>query len=1064
MLYNRYNNKDLEEKQFKNPDAIFRGAPFWSWNTKLEEELLLSQIEVFKKMGMGGFHMHPRTGLDTPYLSDTFMKYVKICHDKAKKEGMLTWLYDEDRWPSGYGGGIVTEDESLRIRYLIFSPIEKNSHEKEPYEYKTRVAATSHGQGKMLAKYKIKLEEGYLTEYVRYEPQEIIESNDLEMNEHIWYAYLEIGPDNPWYNNKAYCNTLDKKSFEKFIDVTHETYYKALGDDFGKTIPAIFSDEPQTAYRGFLSFAEEKSDVMMPFNEDLEETFREAYGVSLMDHLPELFWELEGKKVSQIRFWFHDHLGERFTEATFDILGEWCERHDILCSGHLMNESSLLSQTISMGDAMRCYRKFGLPGIDMLCDRREFNTAKQAQSVAHQYGKEGVLSEVYGVTNWDFDFRGHKLQGDWQAALGVTVRVHHLSHLSLGGEAKRDYPASISYQSPWWKEYSYVEDHFSRLNTALTRGKPVIKVGVIHPIESYWLHFGPNNQTIGIRKQLDHNFERLTEWLLTSLLDFDFISESLLANQEAIVKPKENTTNLCIGKMEYEVIIIPGCETLRNTTMNMLESYVDKGGKVVFIGDLPKYQDGKKMNKTEVLRLKKVTESSQRISWEKGKIIESLEENRVLDIHVETNEGPNTSKHEINPFSVPGDRTNNLIYQYRTENNRDWLFICNAFPIKNQDLPISQKVVIQLKGEYKVKIYDTVKGEIRTHSCVKYKEGNTYIRNELNYHDSLLFELKKGKRIEEQSENQNMYEGTKIEATRRNTSEYLKEVEYKLDEPNVLVLDRPYYKEKQEEILRLDNKIRESLGYPLRMADVAQPWTQTEEITNNPIELIYFIHSEIDINDVELAHEMGEDASFFINDQPIIPKTVGYYIDKSIKKIYLGSLKKGLIKISVRLNYGSKTNLESMYLLGDFAVAFREQYPYIYKKPKKINFGNLVDQGFPFYGGNIKYKLKVDIESNVFKCRVAYYRGAALKVRCGEKESILAYAPYEVEFNDIIPGNQEIEITLFGNRVNTLGNLHSTDMWATYFGPDAWRTVNDKWTYGYIFKPFGILTSPKIYE
>ena len=36
----------------------------------------------------------------------------------------------------------------------------------------------------------------------------------------------------------------------------------------------------------------------------------------------------------------------------------------------------------------------------------------------------------------------------------------------MAGEAKRDYPASIHYQSPWWKEYSYVEDHFASLTTS----------------------------------------------------------------------------------------------------------------------------------------------------------------------------------------------------------------------------------------------------------------------------------------------------------------------------------------------------------------------------------------------------------------------------------------------------------------------------------------------------------------------------------------------------------------------------------------------------------------------
>ena len=55
---------------------------------------------------------------------------------------------------------------------------------------------------------------------------------------------------------------------------------------------------------------------------------------------------------------------------------------------------------------MRSYRSFDIPGIDMLYDSRELNTAKQAQSAVRQYGREGMLSELYGVTGWEFDFQG----------------------------------------------------------------------------------------------------------------------------------------------------------------------------------------------------------------------------------------------------------------------------------------------------------------------------------------------------------------------------------------------------------------------------------------------------------------------------------------------------------------------------------------------------------------------------------------------------------------------------------------------------------------------------------
>ena len=164
-------------------------------------------------------------------------------------------------------------------------------------------------------------------------------------------------------------------------------------------------------------------------------------------------------------------------------------------TGHVLGEESLLSQTISVGDAMRDYLGFTMPGIDMLMNGYEFTTAKQAQSVSRQKGAEGVLCELDGVTNWDFDFRGHKLHGDWQAALGVTLRVPHLSWVSMNGEAKRDYPSSINYQAAWYKKYHLIEDYFARVNTILTRGKADVKVAVLHPIRNLWLTVGTYDNT-----------------------------------------------------------------------------------------------------------------------------------------------------------------------------------------------------------------------------------------------------------------------------------------------------------------------------------------------------------------------------------------------------------------------------------------------------------------------------------------------------------------------------------------------------------------------------------------
>ena len=129
MLYEKNGSRELSQELFQNPTCEYRGTPFWAWNCSLTPELLMEEIEYLKEMGMGGYHIHVRTGLDTKYLSEEYMNLIKECVEKGKEEQMLTWLYDEDRWPSGAAGGFVTKDEQYRARYLLFTcePYGRNS-------------------------------------------------------------------------------------------------------------------------------------------------------------------------------------------------------------------------------------------------------------------------------------------------------------------------------------------------------------------------------------------------------------------------------------------------------------------------------------------------------------------------------------------------------------------------------------------------------------------------------------------------------------------------------------------------------------------------------------------------------------------------------------------------------------------------------------------------------------------------------------------------------------------------------------------------------------------------
>ena len=202
MLYPKKIEK-LTEDFFKDPPSEYRGAPFWSWNSKLNPNELNEQIDVFKLMGMGGFHIHPRTGLAVNYLSDEFMNLVNFCNEKAKKEKMLCWLYDEDRWPSGFAGGYVTKDNRYRQRFLVFTPFEYNDLE-EAVTHSGRIEGKKR---KLLGKYEISLKNGYLVHYKR-----LKDNGKVRNGSDIWWAYLEIATDDPWFNNQSYVNTLDKLS------------------------------------------------------------------------------------------------------------------------------------------------------------------------------------------------------------------------------------------------------------------------------------------------------------------------------------------------------------------------------------------------------------------------------------------------------------------------------------------------------------------------------------------------------------------------------------------------------------------------------------------------------------------------------------------------------------------------------------------------------------------------------------------------------------------------------------------------------------------------------------
>ena len=1007
MLYPKKSEAKLSEELFRNPTSEYRCTPFWAWNCDLKLDELEKEIDFMKEMGMGGFHMHTRVGQSTPYLSDAYMANIKGCTEKAKKENMLAWLYDEDKWPSGFAGGLVTKKLENREKYLLgtFNP--------------------SAIEGKIFARYDIELDsDGYLASYAKL--------NEGEKAAHKeWFASLETSKPSPWHNLETYVDTLSKPAIDDFINTTHERYKEIVGNDFGETVPAIFTDEPQVFHKSCIDISLSDNDVKFPFTTDFADTYKEAYGADFFDTFPEIVWEKkEGCHLARHRY--HDHATERFVEAFCDNVGSWCRKNNILLTGHMMEEPTLHSQTCAIGEAMRSYRSFGLPGIDMLCDFREFTTAKQAASAAHQFGYPGVLSELYGVTNWDFDFRGHKLQGDWQAALGVTVRVPHLYWVSMKGEAKRDYPASIGHQSAWYKEYSFIEDHFARVNTMLTRGTSDIKIGVIHPIESFWLHYGPTDKTGVIRDEMDERFKQITDWLLYGTLDFDYICESLLKDQFGGAEK-----SFKVGEMEYDVIIVPACETLRKTTLDALSEYTANGGKVIFMGEIPTMVDAVKSNEPAIL-----AEKCEVISWSKAKLFKALEPYRTIDIR-----------------DRRGNPSDNLMYALRSDGNGKNLFICHIKDTLRTAIDEEENYTIKIKGEFKPVLMDSLTGEISDYPA-SYSNGQTILNWTCYSQSSILLRLEPGKAE------------TSVFANDENGElEYIADdIEVILDEPNVCVIDMAEWKiddgewQKKEEMLRLCVKAKEALDFSTDAIRGVQPWVMGEVEAKNTITVKSTINSDIEVENAVLALEDFDDCEIIFNGKKIEKISQGYYVDFSITKVNIGKINKGENTIIVKKPFTVVSSVENMFILGDFGVEVAGTSVKITAPHNKLHFGDITRQGLPFYGGVMTYRVKIDGGNNTKLCLGLFKAPCVCAELDGKRVANLSLSPYSVELGKLSEGEHTLDLVVSLSRINTFGTLHMCDGKRRWFGPDGWYTEDEDWTYGYMLKDSGLITAPRIYK
>lgn len=516
----------------------YGSIPFWSWNDKLEEDGLRRQIRDMKRLGMNGFFMHARGGLETEYLSDEWFDCVNVCVDEAKKLGMEAWSYDENGWPSGFAGGALLKDKKN------FATAVEHRSGAFPTDTDPDIIAVyrKNADGSFTRVTEDTGDTDYLILYKRYD--------------------------------ESYVDTLNGEITDMFIEATHEEYKRRVSpEDFGNggAMPGFFTDEPQYYRWG------------NPYSDILPREFMNAYGYDILDLLPAVFFDFDG--ADKFRYDYYLLIHKLFINNFIKKIYDWCEKNGARITGHAVEESSLGGQMMCIGGVMPFYRYEHIPGIDYLGRGMADDIApKQLGSACAQLGRKKALSEMFACCGWDVSPTELKRIAEMQYAGGVNLMCQHLYPYSERGQRKRDYPHHYSEHDPWQDKLGAFDNFFNNLGASLAQGEEYAPILVIHPIHGAYCKYKKGTNSLA---EIEGKFFELSRLLGHDQIPYHYGDEWMMSDMAEVVGDR-----IRVGLCTYSAVIVPFTYSLDRSTVELLREYIENGGRVWLFADTPAYVDG----------------------------------------------------------------------------------------------------------------------------------------------------------------------------------------------------------------------------------------------------------------------------------------------------------------------------------------------------------------------------------------------------------------------------------------------------------------------------------------
>jgi hypothetical protein len=571
-------------KAWKTPPPEYGPEPYYGMNAPVTLESVGHDLDTMKSLGFQSVTVQAGGGMMQPYMSPEYLAFFKQVVGEAKKRDMRVWIVDDIGYPSGFAGGKFSSDKpELRMQALSIEkrlPVHGGETLKQAVSAETVAVVAMSASGE----------------------REAVPVKDASINwtapagsdwtvlvvQHVYRTSPTKSDTNPTHQkdqSQSLEDYLNPAATAAYLQFTHQKYYDAMPEEFGKTIMGFRGDEPDYSISG------------LPWTPALPDRFEQVKGYDVRPYVAAMIAAQGGRgqtaatltdKELRAKGDYYDVFSQMFRDGFFKPQGDWCAAHHVEYQVHLNHEEMELQLVRSEGEFLRDMKYVQVPGIDSIWHQIWTDTVSDfprlAASAAHVYGRPRAFTETFAAYRPEPNVTMARYILNEQLVRGVNLvetmyypATAPVAADSMNGAKRRGGPSEVMRDPAWPALMSYVR----RVSYVMSMGRPAAEVALYLPSSSMWM-----GDTAA-----DTAFIASEQMLSERQIDFDIVNGDEVATE---LKTGAGFFETLSGN-RYRTIVIPSASVMSQAELDRLRSFAKGGGKVLFLGRTPTMISGKTM-------------------------------------------------------------------------------------------------------------------------------------------------------------------------------------------------------------------------------------------------------------------------------------------------------------------------------------------------------------------------------------------------------------------------------------------------------------------------------------